>query len=203
MRSVDQDWRRQYSVSEIEIENAHMRGRVLCQAEIDRFASAGVSASALFTPSALRVQQVVFRTDEIFDFVPDAPDEESVALITILVLGVGGTIDIVSWDPRTDRLGLWLGRAFALGETELWAPRLGREVVSIWRSPWGWLRSGRQGVVILRPHAAPFYFDHVPEVLAEDLEHGEELEKILRPSRPRTKILLPSQTTQRSRSAVA
>jgi hypothetical protein len=44
---------------------------------------------------------------------------------------------------------------------------------------------------VLRPAVAPFYFRDVGEAVVEDVEHGEELEKMLRPTNPMTRIFVP------------
>jgi hypothetical protein len=187
--------------SQSEIEDAHLRGVALGVMEFARLASAAVAESAVREPWPILSDRVVFREGGLFDFCHQGIPDDSVPVFTIAVFGLAGITDIAAWEPASNRLALWLGRGFALGETEIWAPRLKGEILSIWRSPWGWLRSGRQGVVILRPRAAPFYLDHLPAVLAEDLDHGEDLEKVLRPPQPRTKIFIRREIAQPNRSA--
>jgi hypothetical protein len=46
-----------------------------------------------------------------------------------------------------------------------------------------WLAADRQGLVIIRARAAPFYLDHLQAVLAEDPDHSKEVAHLLYSSR--------------------
>jgi hypothetical protein len=58
----------------------------------------------------------------------------------------------------------------------------------VWRSPLDWLRQGRRGIVLLRSHAAAYALDDTGPLMAEDLEHGLELRRLL--TRPGPRILV-------------
>jgi hypothetical protein len=85
----------------------------------------------------------------------------------------------------------------------VWDPRLDDGPVAVWRSPFGWLRSRREGLVILRPRATHFYLGHLPALGAEDIAHGEELEKLLLPPKSMIKIMVPSGGSYSQQRSVA
>jgi hypothetical protein len=182
-------------IGEADLFEVQAAGRALKPGEIDRFRDKGGDPEALYRPHALRVDRVVFQRDGSFEYLRDLDESDGVAdsVFTIVVTATYGAIDIAAWQPESNRIGLWLNRAFALGEEQILAPRLGDEPLPIWRTPMKWLRAGRQGLVVLRPGAAGFHLDCVPVLLAEDFAHGEELERILTPKKPKTKILLRKQ----------
>jgi hypothetical protein len=123
----------------------------------------------------------------------DVPGER--ALLFLVKDSGGAPLDIVAWKPSTGRIGSWLGYAWGLGEGTIYKPRLESEALPVWRSPLGWLRAGRRGVVLLKPQlAAPFLRDAEP-LLAEDVEHGTELEKQLTIAPPR--IMVPDPSARR------
>jgi hypothetical protein len=177
-------------LSAAEIEELHRGGRELKPTEIGRFASQGVAMVHLMAPTPVLADRIVFREDGSFDFERDGAEGAVIPAFTIAVEGIGRIIDIAAWEPRSGRVALLLNRAFALGEEQIWQPNLNREPLPIWRSPFGWLRAGRRGLVLLRPAAAPFYFRDIPSAAAEDLAHGELLERILKPPKPTTHIVI-------------
>jgi hypothetical protein len=181
----------QLFLSAADIEDLHRGGRELKLSEIERFASQGIAMAHLMTPTPVRADRIVFRKDGSFDFERDGVEGTVIPAFTIAVEGgIGRIIDIAAWEPRSGRVALLLNRAFALGEEQIWQPNLNRDPLPIWRSPFGWLRAGRRGLVLLRPAAAPFYFRDIPTAAAEDLAHGEWLERILKPPKPTTHIVI-------------
>jgi hypothetical protein len=184
-------------VTEAEIRQAHLAGGPLKQAELDRFASLNVNALDLGSPWPLFRDRVVFEDRGLFDFTRDVSDENAVNIFTIGVIGIDGLIDLVAWAPKTGgRIALWLGRGFALGEAQIFGPHL--EPFPIWRSPLGWLKAGRRGIVSLRPSAAYVMLADVPSFLVEDIDHGRELDRTLTPPRPTGRILVTQAKTGRA-----
>jgi hypothetical protein len=109
----------------------------------------------------------------------------------MIVEADGGAIDIAAWQPKSGRIGLWLKRAFALGEEQIW-PRFEGDPLHVWRTPMKWLKAGRQGLVIVRREATFYALGNLPDIVAEDVKHGDELETLLTPPKPRTRILVPA-----------
>ena len=190
-------------VSQSDIYDAHASGRSLKQGEADQFLSRGVERNALYLPCPVRADLVVFQKNGWFEFARDVGEDGSEQAFTILVEGADGPSDIVAWQPKTHRIAFWLNRAFALGEEQIWHPCLDDDPMRIWRTPMRWLRAGRQGLVILRPKAAFFHLTNLSAISAEDFEHGQELEHLLIPPKPRTRIFVPAQTQSTNRSEAA
>jgi hypothetical protein len=168
---------------------AHLAGRTLRQREIDRFRALGVDIMTLALPWPVLGDRVIFHEGESFDFARDANDGEIVSAFTLGVLGIGGLVDLVAWEPAGGRTALWLRRGFALGEQQIFRHQLDNEPLPVWRSPLGWLRAARMGLVILRPEVAHIWLAEVPSILAEDADHVSGLERLLRPPQPKTQIL--------------
>ena len=190
-------------ISQAHLLEAHSAGRDLKPGEIERFAAKGVEQAALRYPQPLRANGIVYRSDGSFEFAIDTGHRRITQAFTILATTTFGAVDIVAWQPETNQIASWLNRAFALGEEQIWAPRLGDEPLPIWRTPLNWLRAGRKGIVILRPEVACLQLDCVSGVCAEDFAHAEALERILFPPKPKTKIYLPDKARPADRSVAA
>lgn len=170
-----------------DIASAHETGRPLNTEELAAFHSHNVPTVSLYEPYPVFVNFVKAAGIGTFEF---AEEGNGTKVFTILALSTYGAVDVVAWQPNTGRIRTWLGRAFALGEEQVYGPFLGEEPLPVWCEPWGWLRAGRHGLVILRPDAARFYLDCVPSLVPEDFPHAEQLERVLRPRHPKTKIVL-------------
>jgi hypothetical protein len=95
-----------------------------------------------------------------------------------------GLEDLIAWYPvRPDRW--WRRRRVTrlLGEDAVLRAMGCREPLSLWRSPFQWLRMGCQGAVVLNwPLALPI-LRCVGEIVAEDVDHGDDIERRLREKR--------------------
>jgi hypothetical protein len=165
------------SITEAEIGSEHLKGRSLTQNELDQFKTLGIDGLCLGTPWPVLADSVVF-SNNTFEFTRHVGGESSSPAYIIGVLGFGGLIDLVAWEPASFHIASWLGRAFAISEQQIEAPHL--EPLPVWRSPLEWLRAGRRGIVILRPEIAWSRLADVP-VLAETVEDGLELRRLLSP----------------------
>jgi hypothetical protein len=148
----------------------------------------GVKASALYISGAVVVDQVVFQGNGLFEFGRYAQDMNAQNAFIIELRGVEGLVDLVAWDPASDRFARWLGRGFALGEDRISFPSLSGGPLPIWRSPLGWLRAYRSGLVILNPRAAYWFLCDVPALVAEDADHRKQIAKMLIPPQPRISV---------------
>lgn len=185
-----------FLVSEDDIFDAYQGGRPLKPNEKERFKTLGVTEAALVEPEPVLADLVIFGEDgSFFEFASNSHDELGELAFTFLVQSNGALIDIAAWVPSTGRFASWLQRAFALGENQIWQPRIGDDPIQVWRTPLAWLRAGRNGLFILRPKAVPHYAAYLPVIAAEDTEYGEALERMLLPAKPATKILIPVQTS--------
>ena len=141
---------------------------------IDWLLRNGVPSPAIVCPDLPRRAQAVFHPDlPLFDFAEDVGEEGVEALAFLARDDLGDPSDIVAWSCRV------------LGEDEILAPRLTPEAaLSIHRTPLEWLRSGREGVVVLSAERAAIALRDVGPLVAEDAEHGRELRKIFRRREP-------------------
>ncbi len=160
--------------------------------EVDRFHAMGVPLNALIGPPPLKVGHVVFG-EHGFEFEHHSPlgTEGTRAFLFLVTDPWGAALDIVAWCSKTGRLATWLGRAWAVGEDTIYRPRLSDHGgLPVWRDPLRYLQGNREGIVIIRPHAAALYLDDAGPLLAEDALHGLELEELL--TRPCPRILVPA-----------
>jgi hypothetical protein len=155
---------------------AHLHGRSLRQREIDRFGEFGVRAVDLGHPWPVLLDRVVF-VDEYFSFADDLGVAGELAF-TFVVCSNAGMIDIAAWQPETNRLAIWRGEGFALGERQIHHPNPLVQGLCVFRNPIGWLRAGRCGIVIIRSKFARSVLADISVLVAEDEQHRKELQKV-------------------------
>jgi hypothetical protein len=111
-------------------------------------------------------------------------------------------LDLVAWRPNEGRVESWRNRATLMGEDNLGAPRLRASgALPIWRSPVGWLRAQRYGLVpVVKRYVARRLLGHDP-FEAEDAEHARELRKLL--TMPVPKVCVAQGYERSSESAAA
>jgi hypothetical protein len=88
---------------------------------------------------------------------------------------------IVGWNPNTDEVATCFGVGWALGQDQILAGGLGSTglPVPVHRSPLGWLRNNRFGVVILDYRRAAHRLADL-SVESEDDHHQGDLDRLLR-----------------------
>jgi hypothetical protein len=147
---------------------------------------------ALMGPPPLKAGYVVFDQHGFeFEHHSSLGTEGTRASLFLVTDPWGTALDIVAWCSKTGRLATWLGRAWAIGEDTIYRPRLSDHgALPVWRDPVRYLQANREGIVIVRPHAAALYLEDVGPPLAEDTLHGLELEELL--TRPCPRILVPT-----------
>lgn len=142
---------------------------MLRQIDLDRLKAAGIPIMALVQSRfglgrCLRRDRVVidgcrFEFERFSRYHIDADPA-----FIILALDLDGQpADLVAWrpDPR-GFLGSWLGRTPLLGEEQVEMPRLDLPL-RVHETPLGWLKHGREGVVVIDPTmAAPALIDAAP-----------------------------------------
>lgn len=165
--------------------------------EINELQRQGVTPLALTYPHPIRAGYVCWMTPDRFEPESWAPHSRKAerAFLFLVRDGSGDAVDVVAWAPQTERIGTWLGRAWALGEETAYSPRLG-DGLHVHRSPLSWLQCGRRGVVFLRAQAAALSLLDAGPLVAEDIEHGIELRDMLTIAPPRILV-----RTERRRAA--
>jgi hypothetical protein len=113
------------------------------QADIDAFRHAGIGVMSLARPQAMKVA--------VGDIAPDCRFEPNPRRERWFVFDEAEADDIVFWQRQTGRLATWSGRAFALGQ-----PAIDEAAtysfdcsLNIFDDPLDWLRSRRDGIVVL------------------------------------------------------
>lgn len=150
----------------------------------------GISVDALAEPERPAHAAVMFHDDQpLFDI--DGGEGADQALIFLARDELGEPADLVAWDPQQKRLAAWFGSSALLGAENLWAPRLSKEqALHVFESPLGWLRAGREGVVVVDPHGAAPSLCRAAPLVAESIEHGERLRRMLTVRPPRIFVAL-------------
>ncbi len=169
------------------LRQAHLHGRSLRQREIDRFGELGIRAIDLGSPSMVLADRVVFE-GESFSFADDANMVGEPAF-TLAVFSNTGMIDIAAWQPEINRLAPWIGEGFALGERQIHHPNPLVHGLHVFRTPIGWLRAGRCGIVIIQSKFARSVLGHVPLLIAENKQHCSELQELLGMAGPAVVVL--------------
>jgi hypothetical protein len=138
-----------------------------------------------------------------FDFA--APD--AVGAVRAIVHVVYGDdaetpVDLVAWTrAHPERVLRCLRAAVALGIDRIANPAsyFAGKPLQIHRTPLAWLRANCQGIVVLSADGVLDRLDRLParpepyRLLAEDLDHGVELRRLLAPLRPRVRLFVPSE----------
>jgi hypothetical protein len=178
------------SVSDL-CKTEYWNARSLWQSDLDYFAVEGIRGLDLANPDMVLKAGIILEADgDTFIFEHHTDTDEGRDAFVLPVEGATGITDLIAFDPETGLLATWLGRAFAINEASIWEPNLDGDPLPVWRDPIGWLKAKRQGIVLLRPEQAYSYLDHLPGVVAEDMQHGEELERLLWTPRRRVPVFL-------------
>ncbi len=135
-----------------------------------------VSLETITLPCPIRSARVVF------DGEPPRYEPNTLGVFAyILPVLDGGLIDTAAWQPKTGQLAARWGRAYALGQGQLGINEIGTtgRAMPIWRTPWGWLRNDRCGLVIVDHGLAAHRLAGVV-LKAETSSHAADLTRRLR-----------------------
>jgi hypothetical protein len=173
--------------------------RPLWQSDLDHFAALGISGLDLANPDmVLKAGIILDDGGNTIVFEHHTDTDSGTDAFILPVEGTFGIVDLIAFDPETGLLATWLGRAFAINEASIWEPNLDGDPLPVWRDPVGWLKAKREGIVLLKPQQAYSYLDHLPGVIAEDVQHGEELEKLLWTPRRKVPVFLRDEIERRA-----
>jgi hypothetical protein len=154
----------------------------------------GVSAETLEAePCSIAATKVRF---EGRFFIPDPDGEQA---LVFRAIDRDQVIDLIAWSPHSDKIGLFLGLAFCLGDQDqLYNPAswFAGGGLNIYRSPLEWLRANHRGIVIVDRKQAYAMLRRVPRLLVDDIAHGEQVKRWLRPPKLTAQIpVTPQQET--------
>jgi hypothetical protein len=196
------------------IEHAHLNGllaacdfNLISEPALDTAAwlrGEGVDvARALNVAGPIIEHSIAVFDKDAFDFA--APDDpHAIRAVVHVVHGDDAVapVDLVAWTrDRPDRALLCLAAGVALGVDQIQNPAsyFAGKPLQIHRTPLAWLRAGCQGIVVLSADGVLDRLDRLPprsepyKLLAEDLDHGVELRRLLAPLRPRVRLFVPSE----------
>ena len=157
----------------------------LTQADLNNFIEQGIppiylARTWLGVWAFLQRDRVVMQGDgfEFARYLPRAtPDEISAAFIFVLFDCEGQPVDLAAWRPNAD-LALWRGRVWALGEEQVGAPRPG-EPLRVHGNVLDWLRTGREGIMILNAPIAAWALRNAGTLAVETREAADKLRDLL------------------------
>jgi len=146
----------------------------------------GVPPQALIHPELPKYARVVFHENlPYFDFADDVGEDGRDALVFLARNDLAEPCDMVAWTLSLKRLASWYGAAAILGADDILAPRMiSPGVLMVHRTPVGWLKAGREGVVIIEPRRAALELRDLGPLAAEDEAHGHELRALFRKQEP-------------------
>jgi hypothetical protein len=173
------------------------RAEPLGATEVDWFVKQGVNPQALSrgrdgVHDPVRLDEVIFHPHAGFEFLRYAKGRGEPVRATIIMALTPShePLDLIAWSNKTAQIAAWRNLATLLGEENLIAPRTNASGgLVIHRTPLGYLKSRRRGIVIVMPrYAARRLIDHGP-FEAEDDQHRRQLRKVL--TMPAPVIRLP------------
>ena len=113
-------------------------------------------------------------------------DADARTIIDLCAWPLGRSDKFATAHLRGDGLGVW---RVADPGSYIYSPE---KALRVHRTPEGWLRARCQGVVILNTLSAPRWLSASPGLLlAEDLDHGREIARLLHPLFDPRRILAP------------
>jgi hypothetical protein len=156
------------------------------QRELEWLLRHGVTGDALVKPWPIGATTV------LFDGHTFEPNASGLRAITIAVIDCDEIIDIAAWQPRSGRLGSWHGVAFCLNQDAVFNPGTywNGGALRVHRSPLGWLKAGREGIVVLRPELCNAYLAHLQRLLFADPQFKGTVWQWMQPMRPTAELLV-------------
>lgn len=157
-------------------------------AELEWLFAHGVAPDAMAEPWPIRSARVVFDGLHGFDFTRDGEPA-----IIFKAEDCGEEIDLIAWQPRTEKLASWHGNTFCLGDLDQIdnpATYFMDGALRIHADPLDWLRASREGIVVLRRDFAYAHLRFCPRIVCDDLSHAERVERWVRPPKSTVEILV-------------
>ena len=163
-------------VNELQLD--HYGDSSLRAAGVEALIHRGISLDAMMDPSPIKKARVRFLRCRRFEYAyPDEAGPDVTKAITIPSFDEDGVlIDVVAWCPADDRFASLYGTCPVLGADVIAFSHVAG--LSVFRSPLNWLRTNRNGVVLIDKQAAAWRLAGIP-VFGEDAAHDEELDRLL------------------------
>lgn len=162
---------------------------------------AGISMPAVYAHCGLlALARCRFIAGQRFDW--SGEDGELAAVIEVVEVERGEPVtkDLVAWSiDEPSRFGTAMGTASILGGDQLRNPAsfFPDQPLPVWRTPLAWVTAGCRGVVLLDEVSGPRRLaGALGKLLAEDLEHAREIDRLCHPWLDRKRLLLPLPRTR-------
>ena len=146
-----------------------------------------IGGDSMVEPWPIRAAEVRFE-DHSFDF-----DTQGEQALLFRAEDRGEAIDLVAYQPRTGKLASWRGVAFCLGDQDQTfnpATWFMGGALRVHANPLTWLKSGRDGIVILRPALTYAMLRNAHRVSFADAELAEQFETWMQPPKPMVEIFI-------------
>ncbi|MGC2409383.1 MAG: hypothetical protein WA441_05165 [Methyloceanibacter sp.] len=147
----------------------------------------GIDGEVMASPYAIRGAAVEFDR-HTFDFDPDGS-----RAVIFRADDRGEPRDLVAWGPKSGRLASWRGSAFCVGDADdVLNPAINfmDGALRIHRTPLEWLRSGRDGIVIVQPKDVCGHLHDGMRVVCTDLQLSQQVREWLRAPARKIEILV-------------
>jgi hypothetical protein len=174
--------------------SVHRSWGTLSKAQITWLADRGVAPEVLLGPPPIGATWVRFLDGNTFDvdIDGDPADPERVRALTFCIIDGSNVTDLAAWSPRSGKIGTWRGVGYAIGQEAIFstASYFDGDALPIHADPLLWLRSGREGIVIINTKQTYAILSHVPRVLFTDTELAEKFETWVQPPKPTVEMLV-------------
>lgn len=158
-------------------------GRPLDGAALRWFLGQGIDPVSIASPWAVTACSVYFNANGIYE---PAPASGLGDFAFVIGINDEGLVDLAAWCPKSRRIASRLGIGWAIGQGQVERCSLGSTgpALPIFRSPVGWLRADRRGLVVVDWRAAAAVLAGLT-IEPEDADHARELGARLQLPRPR------------------
>jgi len=120
-------------------------------------------------------------------------DNTGERVLTFQAVDCGEVIDLIAWQPQTDKLASWRGVAFCIGDVDdVFNPAtyLAGGILKVHATPLQWLLADRDGIVIVRPDLAHAHLANRQRIVCPDARFAREVEAWVQPPKPIVEIFV-------------
>lgn len=154
--------------------------------EVTWLSDQGISDEALIEPWPVLAATVRFhKSTRTFAFGADANDGQRALIFQSL--SEGHLIDLIAWQPKSQRMASLAGTGFCIGDDALCSDPttwFAGATLNVYGSPLAWLAAERDGIVIVDPERVWLFLGNAPNVTANTPQLAKALRKWIQPPPP-------------------